>query len=246
MEASVIHHRLDLLLKLIDTTTGYEIEERDVHFYEDEKEIFPLFRGGGTYVFINFERTDRVFRIKAYGFEPAETEICYETIDSCIPIKEVFLIPSENMVKLQPVLTFSGKLPGISSIEAVCLEPSNACICEFDAKKRRIKLFRTLRMNTENIYYGLIHLERQTYEKFEVVKALPDSCMEIREPLKEEFSVNSPVARIVFGQAGKDGSYFLRVRDDREELNYLVRYVVNDEVRFQTIDFHRTDGTKLK
>ena len=39
MKAAIIHHRLDLLIRLLDTTTGYEVRERDVHFYEDEKEL---------------------------------------------------------------------------------------------------------------------------------------------------------------------------------------------------------------
>lgn len=245
MKASVIHHSLDLLIRLIDTTTGFEIEEKDVHFYEDDKELFPRRKGLGMYIFINQPRFDFECKIKVYGYEPAAVKICYEDMDSMIPIREIFLIPSENGSRGEPVISFTGRLPGISAIEAVGLENTGISISEFDERKRIMKLFRTRQQNTENLYYGLVHMESQTYEKLEVEKTLPGPALKIKEPLKEKFSINSPIARVIFGSADQDGNYLIRVRDNREDLRFIVRYIVNGEVRFRTVNFKSPEERQL-
>ena len=246
MKASVIHHSLDLLIRLIDTTTGFEIEEKDVHFYEDDKELFPRRKGNGMYIFINQNRFDFWCKIKVYGYEPATVKICYEDMDSKIPIREIFLIPSENGSRGQPVISFTGRLPGISAIEAVSLENSGISISEFDERKRIVKLFRTRQQNIENLYYGLVHMESQTYEKLEVEKNLPGPAIKIKEPLKEKFFINSPIVRVIFGVVDESGSYCIRVRDNRDELKFIIRYIVDGEVRFQTINFKNLEEEQLK
>ena len=40
MNASVIRFRLDLLVRLIDTTTGGSVEERNVRFFRDGKVVY--------------------------------------------------------------------------------------------------------------------------------------------------------------------------------------------------------------
>ena len=246
MKVSVIHHSLDLLLRLIDTTTGYEAEERDVHFYEDEKEIFPMRRGTGCYVFINYERKDQRIRVRAYGYESTTVDINYENMDSVVPVKEVFLIPSENLSKGEPVISFAGRLPKISEIEAVSLEPSGCTISSYDERKRIIKMFKTKQTAMENLYYGLVNTEKNSYEKFIVEKEISDNSIKIREALKEEFSINSPIARIIFGSVTEDGAYLLRVRDNRKELKYIIRYVVGGKENFQEIDFRNPEKTTLE
>ncbi|MBR5578964.1 MAG: hypothetical protein IKW28_08225 [Lachnospiraceae bacterium] len=246
MKASVIHHSLDLLVRLIDTTNGYPIGERDVHFYEDEKELFPRARGVGNYVFINYERKNRRIMVKTYGYEPITVDINYENMDSVVPVREIFLIPSENLSRGGPVISFTGTLSGISEIEAVSLEPSGCTINSYDERKRLIKMFKTRQTNLENLYYGLINMEKMNYEKFVVEKEMPDCILKIREPLKEGFSINSPIARIVFGMVDERGNYCLRIRDDRENLKYIIRYVVSGKENFREIDFRKPEETILE
>lgn len=246
MKASIIHHSLDLLLRLIDTTTGYQIGERDVHFYEDEKEIFPKARGAGNYVFINYERKNRRLMVKVYGYEKITVDINYEDMDSVVPVREIFLIPSENLSKGDPVISFTGKLSGISEIEAVSLEISGCTIHSYDERKRMVKMFKTRQTNLENLYYGLINMEKMTYEKLVVEKEMPDCILKIREPLKEGFSINAPIARIVFGMVDREGNYCLRIRDDRETLKYIIRYVVSGKENFREIDFRKPEETILE
>ena len=67
MNASVIRFRLDLLVRLIDTTTGGSVEERNVRFFRDGKVVRPATRGGGNYVFLNCGRMDTIPSGCPYG-----------------------------------------------------------------------------------------------------------------------------------------------------------------------------------
>lgn len=245
MDASVICFQLDLLIRLIDTTTGAELEERNVSFYRDGKPIRPIPRGSGNYVFLNCGREDGNLEIRARGYEPCQISVEYEMLDRQLPVKEVFLIPSENMAGIQPIITFSGQLKGLESVQAVNLGSTCCCISEFDERKRIMKLFKTHRSGMDDIYYGLIHPDKQTYEPFVVVKEVSESSIKISQPLQEPFSVNSPIARIIFGMTTPKGNYLIRVRDDASRLLYLVRYVVKGSVRFKTVDFHNLEEEKL-
>ena len=69
MEAFVIKARLDLLVSLVDTTTGATVNERNVSFLRDGQPVRPEYRGNGTYVFINTGREDFLMQIKVYGYE---------------------------------------------------------------------------------------------------------------------------------------------------------------------------------
>ncbi|MCC8162376.1 MAG: hypothetical protein LIO86_04195 [Lachnospiraceae bacterium] len=246
MDASEIRHSLDLLVRLIDTTTGLTVEERNVRFWKDDRPVRPIPRGSGNYVFLNCGRADGELRVSVYGYEPYRMTIRYEGLDSRMPTKEAFLIPSESASGGQPVITFSGKLPGITEIQAVSPGHAGCCISGFDERKRIMKLFKTHRLGMDDIFYGLVHPQQQTYEPFEVVKELQDGSVKISRPLAEAFTVNAPVARIVFGSVSEDGSYLLRVRDDAENLVYLVRYVAEGKAAFRTVDFHRAGERKLE
>ncbi|MCD8196688.1 MAG: hypothetical protein LUE24_05935 [Lachnospiraceae bacterium] len=246
MDASEIRHSLDLLVRLIDTTTGLEVEERNVRFWRDDRPVRPIPRGSGNYVFLNCGREDGDLRVSVYGYEPCRVAIRYEELDSRMPTKEAFLIPSENVSGGEPVISFSGKLPGITEIQAVSTGSAGCCISGFDERKRIMKLFKTHRMGMDDIFYGLVHPQRQTYEPFEVVKELQDGSVKISRPLEEPFTVNAPVSRIVFGSVDPDGSYLLRVRDDAESLVYLVRYVAEGKAAFRTVDFRRAGEVRLE
>ncbi len=238
MDASVIHQRLDLLIRLIDTTTGAVVEEKNVRFFRDGEIVRPIRRGSGNYVFLNTGREDGVLEVHVYGYEPCDMTICYESLDPQMPIQEVFLIPSENTIRGQPVLTLSGVLSGLVSIQAVSLFATCGCISGFEERKRILKLFGTHGSGLDGIYYGLIHLEEQTYEPFTIVKEISKDAIQIESPLKEPFAVNAPISRVIFGSVGEGGRYCIRVRDESEHLRHLVRYVVGEEVRYQMVDFH--------
>lgn len=246
MNESIIRCRLDLLIRLIDTTTGAEVEERHVRFWKDGQPVQPIPRGSGNYVFLNCGRDDFELEIEVHGFERCKVSVRYEDLDSQLPVKEVFLMPSENTGVGQRVITFSGMLPGLEEVQAVHLGASRCCISEFDERKRIMKLFKTHRSGMTDIHYGLIHMDRQDYEPFTVEKEISNLAIKICQPLQQSFSVNSLIARVVFGSATPEGKYCIRVRDNSENLIYLVRYVVKGDVRFKTVDFHHLEEVKLE
>ena len=245
MAASVIHHRLDLVIRLIDTTNGYEVEEGDVRFWKNKEVVRPISRGSGNYIFLNGEREDCELEIKVYGYDKSAVSIRYEELDKLIPTKEVYLIPSENTQRGQPVITFSGTLPGLESIQAVSLRSTGLSINSFDERRRVMTLFKAYRMNLDDIHYGLIHMDSKSFEPFVVLEELSEVSVKVKEPLQESFSTNSPIGRIIFGYVGKEGNYCIRVRDDSDYLQYAVRYVVDGGVRFKELDFHHLDVSAL-
>ena len=245
MNASVIRFQLDLLVRLIDTTTGESVEERDVRFFRDREAARPIARGSGNYVFLNCGRTDFFLEIRVYGYEPLRMRVRYETLDEKMPVIEAFLIPSENASGNRPVLGFSGNLPGIRSIQAVNVNATCCCIGGFEERKRIMQLLSTHGSGMDGIYYGLIHPDRQDYEPFEVQKEISKDAVKIARPLREPFSVNAPISRIIFGSVTPEGDYCIRVRDDRERLLHLVRYEVEEETRFRMVDFRRPEPALL-
>ena len=225
MEKTIIRYRLDLLIRLVDTTTGAEVEERHVRFYKDGRPMEPVPRGSGSYAFLNCGREDCELQVEAYGYEICRVPIWYETLDSQLPVKEVFLIPSENTGKGAPVITFQGVLPGLEELQAVSIGTAWCNISAFDERKCIMTLFKTHRSPMNDVFYGLIHMDRQDFEPFVVEKELSDQTVKIRSPLQEPFSVNAPIARLIFGSVTQEGEYCLRVRDDSAHLKLLVRYV---------------------
>ena len=256
MEASTIHQRLDLVIQLVDTTTGVAVKERDVRFFIEGRQCWPIPRGGGNFVFINTGRRDNTLTLKVRGYEDAGIDVQYEKLDKAMPIKQVFLIPSEKLAKGERLCSLTGTLQGLEEIEAISLSQSDLCCSEFNEKKCMLKLFMAKgRLNMENVHYGLISAnvhygliseDHTHYEHIEVVGEVPPNMVKLREPLKETFTVNSPIARVVFGNVSPDGSYLLRVRDDALVVEYIVRYRVNGEDRFQIVDFHQCAENELQ
>ena len=247
MEASTIHHRLDLVLQLIDTTTGTPVEEQDVRFFTEGRQCWPIPRGGGNFVFINTGRSDSTLTLKVFGYEDAVVNVQYEKLDQVVPLLQVFLIPSENLAKGERLCSLTGRLQGLEEIEAVSLAQSNICFSDFNERKCLMKLFLAKgRLSMEYVHYGLIGSDRQHYEHFVVAEEVPPDTVKLKEPLAETFPINSQISRVIYGNVSPDGSYLLRVRDNAELLTYLVRYCVNGEIRFQIVDFHNCVYNELQ
>ncbi len=248
MEASVIRSRLDLLIRLTDTTTGAAVDERNVLFMRDERQVRPEFRGEGTYVFINTGREDFLMRIKVKGYEEYAASVRYEELDERMPECNVFLIPSENTYKGERPLTLSGNLPFLEELEAVSLSKIVCTANEYDPKKSVMKVFSNAgaRISLDDIWYGLLLPDKVSYEKIEVVKTMPPQSIVLKSPLGREFTSNLPIFRIIFGNVRENGDYLLRVRDDGGSQRYLVRYVVNGEVNFKIVDFHEGESVSLE
>jgi hypothetical protein len=246
MEDGVIRCKLDLLLNMKDATTGLSVEERDVRFIVDDEPVLAHGRGEGAYVFLNWGRETCLMHIEVYGYEPKTITVDYEKLDPVLPAIDVFLIPSENTRRGEPLLTLKGRLSGLCTVEAIHPGRSVTSIREFDAKKRIMTVFTpNRRMNLTDVYYGIFHADQNAFEPIEVFRELSDKKVRLKNNLEMGFVPNSPICRIVCGQVEEDGTYLLRVRDDGKNLKYLVRYIVGDETRYKVIDFHNLEGVEL-
>ena len=240
MAASVIRAKLDLVIRLYDTTTGATVDERNVLFMRDGVPFRPESRGAGTFVLINTGREDFLMRIEVKGYERYEISVRYEELDDGMPACDVFLMPSENSLRGRNTLSYSGTLPFLKSIEAVNL---NAVLCtttEMNPRNGVLSLYhpRGGSIRLDERCYGLLSADKKSYEKIEVEKMITPRSVQLKTPLKGSFSPNLSIVRIVKGIVHDDGRYLLRVRDDGADTRYLVRYEAGDEVRFMEVDMN--------
>jgi len=247
MAASVIRAKLDLLIRLVDTTTGAQVTERNVVFKRDGIPVIPETKDPGSYIFINTGREDFLMRIEVFGYDVYETWVRYEELDEKLPECDVFLMPSESMSRGEKVLSFSGTLPFLKKIEAICLQKPVCFAKEFNKKTVSLTVYVNNgdRISMDDRYYGLLKEDGTGYEKIEVETSVSLQSVRLKEAIEEEQVSNLPVMRIIFGRVSEDGEYVLKVRDSGGNLTYLVRYEVGDEVRFQEIDFN-SEEKKLK
>jgi hypothetical protein len=240
MAASVISARLDLLVRLFDTTTGASVDERSVYFMRNGIPVRPESRGVGIYVFINTGREDFLMQIKVYGYEDYEKRVIYEELDERLPVCNVFLMPSESTSLGRDILSFSGTLPFLTEIEAVNLNKSLCMMGTYTTRTQTMTVFHPSggRLVLDEDYYGLLSEDRKSYERIEVENMISPQSVKLKSPLKEEVVPNLPIARIVYGVADAEGNYLLRVNNNGPDTRYLVRYVVGEEVRFQEVDFN--------
>lgn len=238
MGASVFGSKLDLLVRLYDTTTGAPVDERNVLFTRNEEPVRPESRGDGMYVFINTGREDFLMQITVFGYEDCSVQVTYEELDDRIPSCDVFLIPSENVHRGENVLSFSGTLPFLEAIEAVKLSRPVCMVKEYDKKHSLLTVYggNGSRIRLESVWYALLKADKTGYEKIEVTGSTAAQAIKIKGGIAEETVTNLPVFRIITGRVRDGGDFLLRVRDDGEDAVYLVRYIVNGEERFQTVD----------
>lgn len=238
--------KLDLMVRVMDATTGDAIGEKNIRFIKDKAPVKAESRGEGCYIFLNSGRENCLMRIEVYGYEPTELDIDYEKLEAGLPEIDVFLIPSEKQRAGQRVITLRGHLPGLEKLEALHPGRPVTGIRDFDAKKRTMTVLSpNRRMNLTRQYYGLLHADKDTFEDIDIKEEIDSKVVRLREPIREEFSTNAPICALVFGQVNSDGSYMLAVRDDGRDLGYLVKYIVKGETRYKKIDFRDLSGVTL-
>ena len=236
---ATIQHKLDLALRLVNTVTGRVVDERNTQFTTVLTGIKSIPKQGGMYLFLNVGSDDFEMDIHVYGYEPRKIQIRLSELQGIMPIREVYLLPLETPIK-EEVLTLRGRLSGIEEMEAVSLSDTNCCIKEFDARKRIMSVLNQRNVRFHHIHYGLINRERTEYEHFEVEKEISPQEIKCRQKLEKEFHINQPIVRIIFGQINNQDEYILRVKND-ENAKYLVKYVIEGKIFYQTVDFHEKD-----
>lgn len=240
MADAEIHYKLDLIVRLVDTTTGRRVEQRQIIFQSAGQVLPFLRRDDGVYVLLNHGRNDMQLEITATGYLPIKVSVHYEDLSETFPEIEAPLIPQVNAKGFIEMLTFEGCCPGLTSIAAVSLKRAYGTIAGYQEKKQILKLF--YEKPLEENSYAVIHMEQQEFEEFQIKKRLDKLSIKLAAPLQTVCRPETRIARIVRGMVEPDGRYLLRVLEDGDGTEYLVRYVVKGKASFKRV---KAEGMQL-
>lgn len=242
MKNSVVaHHKLDLLLSLINTTTGVEITDSDLYIERNGEKLNFMNKGGGNLVFINIGRENFILKVKVKGFYEKTVPVVYEELDSNLPVLEVHMIPNDYYQITKPCHTFTGTRNGLISIDAVKMSYGSCQTKGYDERKRIINIFNPHRIEMKNVFYAIVNLEKGEYEVFEIVKRVSDEALEIKNKLQKEFLSYYPISKIVFGEVSEDGNFLLKVAKDAGNAKWIVRFTFKEEEIYKVVDFNRPE-----
>ena len=243
----VISAKLSLAVRLLDTTTGKELTETDVHFLKDGRYVNPIRKGNGVYVFVNISREEFPMQIDARGFEPCDIEVDFDRLDPRLPMADIFMIPSEKNRVGGSVLKICGTLSNLEYIEAVNLDRPIGLFHSAQSKKE-VHSMNLLPVRAgggcmlDTISYALLSETGERYDVFEVKKQEAPLRIILKGPLAQEHKLNDKIFRIIYGRAGPDGSFVLKVRDDSSSLPHLLHFKAGDEEYFRPVDFAQESG----
>lgn len=244
---SVITARLSLAVRLVDTTTGREVSEANTSFFIDDKLVHPMKKGAGTYVFVNRGREDFLMHITVYGYMDEDVNVRYETLDQNLPMIDVFLMPSEKNHVGGTAIQINGTLSGLEFIQAINLNRPEAAFQTVSTKKEVTKMT-VLPITSgggvtlDSMAYALLSKDQKRYEVFTVKEQDTATSVLLNAPLKYEHELNDRIFRIVYGRAGPEGEFLLKVRDDAKYLAYLLYFKVDGEEYLRPMDFHLESG----
>lgn len=242
---AIVHHQLDLVLRLIDSTSGLQISDKRCNMiFEPEIKVKPVVRDDGTYLFIGIGRTDFVVDIHVYGYESRKEKVVFENLDEKMPIKEVYLLPKETSAREDSILTLRGTLPGVKEIEAVSLSDVVCIYKDYDRFRRILNVFNQHKVKLKDVHYGIISIDKTEFDHIEIKEELTTQEVRLKNSLEKQYTINQPIAKIIFGQVSDDGEYKIAVRAGKLS-EYLVRYVVDDTVHFKKIDFNKLNEQSL-
>lgn len=240
MSVCVITHRLNLVLRFIDTTTGRPISGSELMLSTGGKMLHPIEKEQGTFIFINLEKNDFDLDIKSRSFESCSVPIRFSELDAKVPEKDIQLIPSSTNISPAPCIGLQGCIQGISDLNAVRIGDNACLIREFDPRKRLLTLFNPHKLELSRTSYALLNPDKRCFESFKIVKRIDDNTIKIDKVLDSEFNNYFPITPIYFGKTSEDGNYLLRVRDDSSNPNWLIHYKIGDKTYFQSVDLRQT------
>lgn len=239
MVGDVIKHRLDLCIHLIDTTTGHDVNVDGVVFTPlspINARFMP--RGDGMYILMGYSRENFHMQISARGYETCQVYVDYSELDDRLPMKEAFLIPSENPDLLSDIKTLKGRLPGLTEISLV---ESNLIIAHTDnyhLKKMQLKVFeKSYRLKKEYSPYAIVREDGKSFFRIDMEDAVDENTVKLKTAPSEDVPRNASVMRIVFGYVDSEGNYRIAIRSKGSKNVCMIRYVQAGEEKFAIADF---------
>jgi hypothetical protein len=232
---AIISYQLDLILRLIDTTTGFPVPEQQVLFREDGQVLPLLRRDRGLYVLLNHGRSNMKLQVEVRGYEPMAIQVDYERLDPKLPELELPLIPLVKANGYEEFYTLAGRKSGLLSVMAVPVERPIGIVGKYLENRQLLKLFTVKSLDEKS--YAILHKDSRQFEEIIVAKKPDRLTLKLLRPLKDGWKAEEPLTRIVRGRVEKNGTYLLRVRDLGGSNIYLVRYGKKDKTSYEQIDF---------
>lgn len=240
-ERICILHRLDLLVRVMETVTGNPMVEASLRFYKNGEEMKPLPKGNGIYILMNIGREDFYLSITANGFVEKKILVRFEELDESLPALEICLIPNEQYRTRAPCHIFKGSIPGLVSVDAVKLSGSLCQIKDYKPHEKILNIFNPHRIQLTQMYYGLLDLYEQTYQPFIVKKRISDTSFYIDREIPEGFASHDPIARMLFAHVAPNGSFRFMALKDSADARFLLRFQTRRETMFRVMDFNTLD-----
>lgn len=241
MEDVTIQYKLDLAVRLIDTTTGNPVTEKQVIF-RTGGEILSLLERGETYILINRGRVNMELQVEVKGYLTETVIVDYEQLSKREPLIELPLIPELKPYGYDDLTSVEGTLEGIESIEAIQTNNPMAAIGNYIEPKQTLKLFKSKHLGERS--YAILHNEDNSFEAFSIAKKVDKFVLKLKNPLEQKVVPEETVTRLIRGRA-ENNHYLLRIRDNGKGSEYIVRYVVNGEPTFVRIDLDDPEGRRL-
>lgn len=242
----VFTHRLDMALRLVDTTSGWNISGHKISVFADGEQVRFSEKGDHMLIFQNLGKRAFHMKITSPDYEPVEREVDLDTMSSGVPLLEVHLIPGRNFPGGTEFLEMEGLLPGIRELSAVRLGDNACLIREFDSRRRMVTVFNPHRLALDRVQYAVVDPDRGMFEPFQIQRQVNDQTLKIDRLLEMPFKNYFPITPEVFGVTRPDGSYCLRLRDDAKDARWLIRWVTDGDPQFRMVDFRKTERLKLE
>ena len=235
---AVINHKLDLVVRLFDASTGRPVDEKNCSFKRNDVPFRLTEKGGGVFFLINAGRENFELSLDIYGFEAKRILIDYGELDERLPEKLVWLLPKN-------ALSLEGTLKGITSLCAVRLVTPGCFVNSYDARKNVVTLFNPHKLVMAYHEYGILDSERKFFEPIFLKNEDGIETVTPAAPLKRTPGCNDPIEKIIQGDVSEDGRYVLRVRDDADRIELLVRFVAEGREYFQILEMHEPGADPL-
>lgn len=218
-----IHFSLGFVLQLTDTTTGRPVSDRGPEISVDGIGQRFVSKEPGVFAVMYDGEKNCQITVKTAGYYKKTAQIQLDDRPLEIPVVDLSMVPGNN----DPIFCeLRGKKTGLDSIMGIPYSSWNLRVKNYDPETGRMKLFNPHKVPTRQTEYGLINLDKKCFEILKVIREIDAETVVLAEKLRPIFIENAPVARIISGWVGEDGTYVFRVRKRREAEEYLMRYQV--------------------
>jgi hypothetical protein len=231
-KAAVVNHRLDLAVRLIDTVAGFTVRSA-VSAEIAGKTVNPRITPDGNILFIGSGQQPEDFQLtlKARGYEPKVLDVKFAEMNPNMPYIETYVIPGNRYMPGFQCISFQGKMPGITGIDAVKIMDSVCRIEDIDSKNAVFTVSNPHSLCLDNVFYAAVNDDFSGYTPLEITEVISSKRFKVRN-VPEHVRLKSIVMPRVMGKT-ESGKYLLRLRQETADTVWLVRFVTKKSVTFR-------------